>query len=464
MTTDFTHDSLTPSEPTWLLSPRWDSVADLTTEDLVPARGRVVVCAAHPDDETLGVGGLVHDLAVAGHQVLVVVASDGEASHPLAHVSPEWLAATRREECRTAVAALGVAEVVFLGVPDGQVGVGVSVGGADPDLGELIAPHLDAATTVLAPWTGDGHPDHERLGEAVARAAHDVGARVWFYPIWLWHWADEGRLPWERTVTFSPSATALHAKETAIASHRSQVEALGQADGEGAVLTATGLAPSRRLVETLISDRRLDPPVDRKPRAGSAAHDFDSMFEEGEDPWGFETSWYESRKRALTLAVLGREHYGSVLDIGCSTGVLTAALASRADHVTALDHSLAALRRAGARLQGEAGVELVHGPAGSDLPRTSYDVVVLSEVGYFLTGAELLALLRWVRPLVGADGEIVLCHWRRPTQDVPLDGPLVHRQVRAALDLPCTTSYADDDLLLDVWCASESVASREGRA
>ena len=453
----FTHDTLASSEPRWLRSPHWSDVADVTIDDLAGS-GRVVVLAAHPDDETLGVGGLMHDLVAAGCAVTVVVASDGEASHPRAHVTPDWLARTRREECRAGLRRLGVHEVVFLGVADGQVGV------SDQPLAELFARRLDADTIVFAPWTGDGHPDHERLGEAAATAVQLAGARVWFYPIWLWHWAEESGLPWDRAVTYSPTAAALHAKEAAIRCHRSQVEPLGQDEGDAPVLTDTGLGPSRRLVETLFRGG----PTDRSGDASSAprrdGHVFDAMFDDDDDPWGFETSWYEARKRALTLAVLGRERYGSVLDIGCSTGVLTAELAARADHVTAVDASAAALRRAGTRLRDHAHVELVHGSTGSDLPRTTYDLVVLSEVGYFLTGAELLALLRWVRGVLAPDGEVLLCHWLRPTSDVPLDGPLVHRQARSALDLPLAASYADDDLLLDLWTASDSAAVREGIA
>ncbi|MCY7402098.1 MAG: bifunctional PIG-L family deacetylase/class I SAM-dependent methyltransferase [Nocardioides sp.] len=453
----FTHDTLASSEPRWLLSPRWDDVADLTTDALVDTT-RVVVLAAHPDDETLGVGGLMHDLVAAGHDIAVVVASDGEASHPQSHVTEQWLARTRREECRSGLARLGVSEVVFLGVPDGQVGV------PGQDLVDLVSPHLDADTTLFAPWTSDGHPDHERLGEAAATAAQQVGARAWFYPIWLWHWADEAGVPWDRVVTYSPAPTALHAKEAAISCHRSQVEALGPDEGDAPVLTAAGLGPSRRLVETLIRGGRTGRSAHPAGVLLSRGHVFDAMFEADDDPWGFETSWFEARKRSLTLAVLGRARYDAVLDIGCSSGVLTAELAARADHVTAVDASAAALRRAGTRLRDHEHVELVHGSTGSDLPRASYDLVVLSEVGYFLTGAELLAMLRWARGVLAPQGEVLLCHWRRPTRDVPLDGPLVHRQARAALDLPLVSSYADDDVVLDVWSAADSPATREGIA
>lgn len=454
MSAAFTHDALTPSEPRWLLSSRWDDVTDVTLDAL--GAGRVVVLAAHPDDETLGLGGLMHDLVAAGRAVLVVVASDGEGSHPDSRVSSTWLARTRREECRAGLRRLGVEDVVFLGVPDGRVGV------PGQGLDELLGAHLDGGTTVLAPWTGDGHPDHERLGDAAVTAAGRVGARVWFYPIWLWHWADETGLSWDRFVTFSPSADALEAKEAAIGCHRSQVEPLGQDDGDAPVLTDTGLAPSRRVVETLISSGPLASVASAaRPADG---HVFDAMFAAADDPWGFETSFYEARKRALTLAALGRRRYDAVLDIGCSTGVLTAELAGRADHVTAVDASAAALRRAGTRLRDHDHVELVHGSTDSDLPRPTYGLVVLSEVGYFLTGAELLAMLRWARGVLAPDGEILLCHWRRPTTGVPLDGQLVHRQARAVMDLPLVAAYADDDLLLDVWTAAGPLAVREGIA
>ena len=45
------------------------------------AGDRLVVVSAHPDDESLGAGGLIADRSVGGPRVQVVVATDGEASH-----------------------------------------------------------------------------------------------------------------------------------------------------------------------------------------------------------------------------------------------------------------------------------------------------------------------------------------------------------------------------------------------
>jgi hypothetical protein len=54
----------------------------------------------------------------------------------------------------------------------------------------------------LATWRGDGHPDHEAVGRAAARAARFVGATLWEFPVWAWHWARPGAIevPWHRSM------------------------------------------------------------------------------------------------------------------------------------------------------------------------------------------------------------------------------------------------------------------------
>ncbi len=84
---------------------------------------RLVVTAAHPDDESLGAGGLVSRAVRLGVQVIVLVASAGEASHPDSPThSPEQLARVRRRELREAVASLAPAgQVDVLDLPDGRL-------------------------------------------------------------------------------------------------------------------------------------------------------------------------------------------------------------------------------------------------------------------------------------------------------------------------------------------------------
>ena len=101
--------------------------------------------------------------------------------------------------------------------------------------------------------------------------------------------------------------------------------------------------------------------------------------------------------------------------------------------------------------------------APADLPPGPFDLVLLSEVGYFLTPLELVATLRRCEASLTPGGELVLCHWQHPTEHVPLDGALVHEQAGTALRLRRRATYLDDDLRIEVWGDSDSLARREGR-
>jgi protein-L-isoaspartate O-methyltransferase len=78
---------------------------------------------------------------------------------------------------------------------------------------------------------------------------------------------------------------------------------------------------------------------------------FDRMYASADDPWQLSTRWYEQRKYAITLALLPDRRYRHAFEPGCSIGTLTALLALRCDHVTAVDVADAAVRNADARLR-----------------------------------------------------------------------------------------------------------------
>ena len=197
------------------------------------------------------------------------------------------------------------------------------------------------------------------------------------------------------------------------------------------------------------------------------------MFEGSDDPWGVETRWYERRRRALIEAMLPEEHLGRVLDLGCSTGVLTQVLAERADGVVAVDGSAQALARA--RRRDVDGVDWRHAELPSVLDELAdegqrFDTVVLSEIGYFLDGATLLATLAGIDALLRDDGVVVVANWLHPTRDIPLDGRLVDEQVR--LEWPTLARYEDDDVAIvvarpsngDAPTAATAPVSRDTRA
>ena len=148
---------------------------------------------------------------------------------------------------------------------------------------------------------------------------------------------------------------------------------------------------------------------------------FEDVYARSPDPWGFRTSPYERGKYQATLDVLPRPRYGSVLEVGCSIGVFTRLLAGRCDAVLALDASARALVEARRDDADLAHVAFREATLPGDFPDGRYDLVVLSEVLYYLSGADLDRLAGLCVDALAPGGQMVLCHWLGET-DYPLGG------------------------------------------
>ena len=158
---------------------------------------------------------------------------------------------------------------------------------------------------------------------------------------------------------------------------------------------------------------------------------FDDLYSAHDDPWNVCTSDYEREKYAATLAALPRERYGSVLEIGCSIGVMSAALAERCDTLLAVDVSAEALRHAKRNCTAR-NVRFDRLEVPESWPCGRYDLIVLSEVLYFLQAEEVDASARLSAGGLAPGGEIITVNWRGET-DTPLTGDAAaSRFVRAA--------------------------------
>jgi LmbE family N-acetylglucosaminyl deacetylase len=189
--------------------------------DLTACPGLVVV-AAHPDDETLGLGGMIAVLTSVGVRVDVVSVSDGGAAYPgLAHLERKRLERTRRDELSKAADVLGVKDIVRLGLPDG--GLSDHEAWLADQLRRILRKR-PAGVWCAANWRGDGHPDHEAVGRASLFAARRTGAVLLDYPIWMWHWAvpDDSAVPWPRARRVSLTSSSVERKQLAGQSFRSQ--------------------------------------------------------------------------------------------------------------------------------------------------------------------------------------------------------------------------------------------------
>ena len=191
---------------------------------------------------------------------------------------------------------------------------------------------------------------------------------------------------------------------------------------------------------------------------------FERLFREEADPWHTATRWYESRKRALTLASLPRERFERAFEPGCGAGETTAALATRCNAVIATDASPSAVARARQRVQSMPHVRVDLAELPFDFPDGRFDLIVVSEIGYYLSGDHLGLFGAACRSSLAARGVLVACHWRRQSSDMALSADAVHASL-AHLGLRSALHGVDDDFLLDVWTADpQSVAAREGLA
>lgn len=207
----------------------------------------LTVVAPHPDDETLGCGGLIADARSLGIPVRVLSVTDGEACYA---DDPDWPATrtreVRRAELRTALRALGVddAALVSLDMGDGRVDI------HEARLTGLLTTLIQPDDVVLTTWRHDGHPDHEATARAARRAAEMVGARVFEYPVWAWHWVDpvSGDPRLDDAFACRISAGALAAKHAALGAFVSQ----RARDGGAPILPPRVMARFERDIEVLL--------------------------------------------------------------------------------------------------------------------------------------------------------------------------------------------------------------------
>jgi LmbE family N-acetylglucosaminyl deacetylase len=218
-------------------------------------RGLIVV-APHPDDESLGCGGLIAAARTDGIPVRIVVVSDGAGSHPNSvSYPPERLRRLRERETLAAVAELGVPAdaVSFLGLPDRYVPT------EGPEAAAAIASIVAIAQAcgaelMTVTWQHDPHHDHQ-AAFALARAACDrlPGVRLCAYPIWGWTLPADHALPGDIPQGFRLAIEGhLPAKRRAIAAHRSQISRLIDDDPAGFMLSADDLARFDQPYETFI--------------------------------------------------------------------------------------------------------------------------------------------------------------------------------------------------------------------
>ncbi len=155
---------------------------------------------------------------------------------------------------------------------------------------------------------------------------------------------------------------------------------------------------------------------------------FDQLYQKNGDPWDFEHSGYEKEKYAATLAALPNAVYQNAFEIGCSIGVLTQQLVLRCKKLLAVDGSEIPLKSAMKRLQQEPHVHFAKMCIPEDFPQDQFDLILVSEVGYYWSMEDLEKAKRLMINSLLPGGHLLLVHWILPT-NYPLTGDQVHDEI-----------------------------------
>ncbi|MDE1895514.1 MAG: methyltransferase domain-containing protein [Rhodospirillales bacterium] len=154
----------------------------------------------------------------------------------------------------------------------------------------------------------------------------------------------------------------------------------------------------------------------RAQASRDAAH-FERLYASDPDPWCFLSSPYEQRKYDLTLATLGERQFANAFEAGCSIGVLTARLAPRCNALLAADMVETALESARQRCAAMHQVRLAKLRLPAQWPPGRFDLILLSEILYFLSPAEVTETAKHCRASLAPGGSVLLVNYTGPTDD-----------------------------------------------
>ena len=229
------------SQDTWK---NWSGLQELPRLDIVKSfapNQRVCIFAPHPDDEVIGCGGLLQQLAANGNPIVIIHVTNGTQSHPNSTIyTQEKLNIIRPQETIKALEVLGLAEqvtTIALNLTDGDVFT------QQDEFHQKLTAVIQPDDILITTFMLDGHPDHEVTGQVVTAFAKQHHLACYQVLIWAWHWAKpaDGRIPWHCAKRVDLTTEQLQRKIEAIACFESQITA-DDSTGNPPILSAQTIA------------------------------------------------------------------------------------------------------------------------------------------------------------------------------------------------------------------------------
>jgi SAM-dependent methyltransferase len=183
----------------------------------------------------------------------------------------------------------------------------------------------------------------------------------------------------------------------------------------------------------------------------SSAEFFDRKYREQRDPWDFEQSAYEGMRYDRIVEAVRHRRWRSAFEPGCSIGVLTGRLAAHCDQLTAVDFSAEAAGIAAARCAHLPGVRVECAGLSERADVSGYDLVVLSEIGYYFEEEAWRELCARMVGTMDAGATLVGAHWLGESADHQMHGDTVHAMLREDSRLALQHEERHAAFRLDRW-------------
>lgn len=210
---------------------------------------------------------------------------------------------------------------------------------------------------------------------------------------------------------------------------------------------------------------------------------FDALYTDNADPWHYQTRWYEQRKRNICLAVLPQAQYKNAIELGCGNGIFSELLTQRCQNLLSIDGNSNAVQLAKERLAALPQGKVIQGiipdillslensftSTESFLNQSGFDLIVISEILYYLSATDIDTVITWIKQNLAIDGTLLCCHWRYAIDGFVMTGETVHQRLHQAFNVANDSitfnhqsQIIDSDFLLDIWQQGvKSVASQE---
>lgn len=186
------------------------------------------------------------------------------------------------------------------------------------------------------------------------------------------------------------------------------------------------------------------------PGASSPAF-FETKYRRKSDPWNFLKSPYECARYDAILNTLRGRHYHRVFEPGCSIGALTVRLASICDEIEAADFSPTAVKKARKRCENLSNVRIRCSSLSIEEDFGRFDLVVLSEIGYYFHAPEWRELSERCVATMNSGSTLLAAHWLGNSTDHQMSGDKVHDILASNASLRLEHSQRHECFRMDRW-------------